>query len=142
MSDHEPDPIAVVRALLDRLAEQDAEAAVELLDVDVEWRNSGLPTLHGRRVADALRGMVRRGVGFEVVMHHVAADGDAVLTDRTDTLIVGGVRSTFTVNGTFVVRHGKVALWDDRFSWLGAGRSTLLGLAGAARAAVAGGRRS
>lgn len=126
--EHPTDPVAVVQQFLGELAAQDVEAAVDLLDVDVEWRNTGFPTLRGSRVAESLRAMVRRGIGFEAVMHHVAADGDVVLTDRTDTIVVGPVRTTIRVFGTFRVRDGKVVLWHDRFSWLGAARATAGGV--------------
>ena len=92
------------------------DEAVELLHPDVEWRNSGWPTIRGRRVAAMLRDMDRRGVGFEVEMHHLAAEGDVVLTDRTDILGLGRWRTSFHVNGTFRVREGRVVLWDDHFS--------------------------
>lgn len=122
-------PEATVRALLDHLAAHDIDAALALLADDVEWRNSGLPTLRGTRVHDTLRDLVGRGVTFEVRFHHLAADGAAVLTDRTDVLGYGGWTTEFGVRGTFEVRDGKVAVWDDSFSWLEAAGSGLAGLA-------------
>jgi limonene-1,2-epoxide hydrolase len=118
----------VVRDLLDHLAAGEVEQAIELLDVDVEWRNTFLPTFRGPQVAKALRDMVARGIGFEVEHHHVAATGDVVLTDRTDVLTYGRWRSEFWVRGTFEVRDGKVVVWDDAFSWVDAVGSGVLGL--------------
>jgi limonene-1,2-epoxide hydrolase len=119
---------SVVRDLLDHLAAGEVEEAIELLDVDVEWRNTFLPTFRGPQVAKALRDMVERGIGFEVIHHHVAATGDVVLTDRTDVLSYGRWRSEFWVRGTFEVRDGKVAVWDDAFSWTDAIGSGVIGL--------------
>lgn len=119
---------SVVRDLLDHLAAGEVEEAIELLDVDVEWRNTLLPTFRGPQVAKALRDMVARGIGFEVEHHHVAATGDVVLTDRTDVLSYGRWRSEFGVRGTFEVRDGKVVVWDDAFSWVDAVGSGVLGL--------------
>jgi len=118
----------VVRELLDHLAAGEVEEAIELLDVDVVWRNTFLPTFRGPQVAKALRDMVARGVEFEVVHRHLAADGDVVLTDRTDVLSYGRWRSEFWVRGTFEVRDGKVVLWDDAFSWVDAIGSGVAGL--------------
>ncbi len=128
------DPAAVVRTCLEALQAADSAAALDLLDPQVEWRNSGLPTLRGRRAQAAFTSLERAGVGFEVVIHHLAVDGDVVLTDRTDVLVVGGVRTEFWVCGTFVVRDGRIVLWDDRFSM----RNVLAGAArGLVRAAPA-----
>jgi limonene-1,2-epoxide hydrolase len=122
-------PEATVRALLGHLADRDVEAAVALLAEDVEWRNSGLPTLRGARVHGAIRDLVRRGVMLEVRLHHVAADGDVVLTDRTDVLGYGGWTTELAVRGRFEVRDGRVAVWDDSFSWWEAAGSSLARLA-------------
>ena len=110
------DPVGVVTEMLDRLAAGRAEEAIELIAPDVEWRNTGLPTIRGERVAWALREMERRGIRFHADMHHIAADGEAVLTDRTDYLGIGRYESSFWVRGTFVVRDGRVVLWDDAFA--------------------------
>jgi limonene-1,2-epoxide hydrolase len=86
------------------------------LSEDVVWRNTGLPTVRGRRVGGMLRDMERRGIGFEARLHHIAADGDIVLTDRTDVLRYKRWESAFWVCGTFEVRDGRIVLWDDHFS--------------------------
>jgi limonene-1,2-epoxide hydrolase len=107
----------VVRDLLSLLADGQSDAAVALLHEDVEWRNSGLPTVRGRsRVGGLLRDMEKRGVGFEVTMKHLAADGDVVLTDRTDVLRYGRFETSFWVCGTFRVSDGLIVLWDDHYS--------------------------
>lgn len=112
-----PEPAQIVRDLLSHLAEGRSDAAVALLDEEVEWRNSGLPTVRGKeRVGGLLRDMVKRGIGFEVTMKHLAADGDVVLTDRTDVLRYGRFETAFWVCGTFRVTDGRVVLWDDHYS--------------------------
>ena len=95
------EPVSVVTTFLDALAAGDSRRALDLLDVDIEWRNTGLPTLRGRRATGALIGMEKRGVGFGYTMHAAAAEGDVVLTDRTDWLTLGRWRSEFWVRGTF-----------------------------------------
>jgi len=109
-------PINVVRDFLEALAEPDTERATSLLSPDIEWLNTGLPTFRGRRVHGMIRDMERRKVGFDVVIHHIAADGDVVLTDRTDVLMKGRVRTEFWVCGTFTVVDGLITRWDDHFS--------------------------
>jgi len=111
------DNVTVVREFLEALAVPDAERAVELLALDVEWRNTGLPTFRGKRVFEMLKDMERRRVGFGVEIHAIAAQGELVLTDRTDYLWKGPIKTGFWVRGTFTVRDGLITIWDDAFSW-------------------------
>lgn len=110
------DNVTVVRDFLEALAVPDTERALSLLDPEIEWRNSGLPTFRGQRVFSMLRDMERRRVGFDVEFHAIAAHGDTVLTDRTDFLWKGPVKTGFWVRGTFTVRDGRITIWDDAFS--------------------------
>ena len=109
-------PVDVVRDFLEALAEPDTARAVSLLDPDVEWRNTGLPTFRCRRVHGMIRDMERRKIGFGVDLHAIAGHGDTVLTDRKDYLWKGPVRTGFWVRGTFTVRNGLITVWDDAFS--------------------------
>jgi len=112
------DPEAVVRRFFDLLNQKDAAAAADLLDDDVKWRNTGMPTVRGaRRVGGLLRSMEPRRVSFSAELHHVAATGPVVLTERTDFLGRGRFVSDFWVCGTFRVEDGRIVLWDDHFSW-------------------------
>ena len=126
----------LVLDFLQRLSGGDVDGACELLASDVEYINVSLPTINGReRVRAALgRMMSRRGAGFEVVVHASAADGDTVLTDRTDILVFGPVRIEFWVYGRFVVRDGQIAVWRDSFDWLNLSVATVRGLVRAALA--------
>ena len=52
-------------------------------------------------------------MGFEVKFHRIAAEGNAVLTERTDAIIVGPLRVQFWVCGVFEVHGGQITLWRD-----------------------------
>ncbi|MGA8254938.1 MAG: limonene-1,2-epoxide hydrolase family protein [Nocardioides sp.] len=124
------DASLVVREFLDALQRADTETALSLLDPEIEWRNSGLPTLRGKRATGAIRDMERRGIGFEVVFHHLAVGDDGVvLTDRTDVLSYRRFRMEFWVCGTFTLRDGLITVWDDHFSMSNFIGASLVGLA-------------
>jgi len=110
------DSADVVRTFLDLLQNGRAAEAVELLAEDVEWRNTGAPTVRGTRVRDILLQLERRAIRFRADLTHVAADGEVVLTDRVDHLAFGRWESSFWVCGTFRVRDGKIVLWDDHYA--------------------------
>lgn len=48
-------------------------------------------------------------------IHRIGADGAAVLTERTDALIIGPLRVQFWVCGVFEVDDGRITLWRDYF---------------------------
>lgn len=113
-----PSDAEVVRSFLLALAEGDATTALGLVTDDLEWRNTGLPALRGKRALDALKGMERFRIGFGVDIHDLTMDGARVLTRRTDHLYLGPVKQSFPVTGWFTLRDDKIAIWDDHFNWL------------------------
>lgn len=131
------DSVRVVANFFAALTDMDVDRAAECLTPDIVWQNTGLPTLRGRaRVVRALRFANRPGCRFDAVMHHVVGDDDTVLTERTDTLSVGPVQSSFWVCGTFELRDGRIAVWRDRFSWPNVAVGTLTATARALRRRV------
>jgi limonene-1,2-epoxide hydrolase len=127
------EPVDVVRRFFELLGAERADEAVELLSSDAVWRNTGLPTIRGRRVGAMLQDMERRRIGFEARIRHIAADGDVVLTERSEVLRYKSWESSFWVCGTLVVRDGRIILWDDHFSLGNLLAASLKGLAGAVR---------
>jgi limonene-1,2-epoxide hydrolase len=128
---HYPDvrePEHVVREFLRLLSLPDTKAAVGLLDPEVVWRNTGLPTIKGRRVGAMLLDAEKRGLTVDITIHHAAAEGGVVLTDRTDVLRKGKWQTSFWVRGTLEVSDGRIILWDDAFSWVDFTRGCLVGL--------------
>lgn len=123
-------PVAVVERFLAALADGDTTAAAALLDRDVVYTNVSVATLRGRRRTTAVLDLLARPwAGFAVAVHHVAADGPVVLTERTDELRVGRVRSRFWVCGRFEVHDGAITVWRDYFDLVDVGRGTVRGLA-------------
>ena len=112
-------PVEVVRAFLAALERLDVDAALALVADDIVYQNVPLPPARGRAEFEKqVRFLERFFTGFEAEVHHVAADGPLVLTERTDALIRGGLRAAFWVDGTFEVVDGRITVWRDRFDWL------------------------
>lgn len=130
-------PVLVVERFLDRLRAMDSDGAAELLAIDVEYENKGLPTMHGReRVRSLFHALNRAGTGFEVYVHLISADGGSVLTERTDVLTWGRLRIQFWVCGRFDVHDGEIIVWRDYFDHLTILAATLRGLLGTVVPAV------
>ncbi|OBG37516.1 limonene-1,2-epoxide hydrolase [Mycobacterium alsense] len=102
-----------VEGFLNALQDQDFDTIDALLDDDLVYENVGLSRIRGgRRTAKMLRSMQGR-IGFEVKIHRIAADGAAVLTERTDALIFRPLRIQFWACGIFEVHGGRITLWRD-----------------------------
>jgi len=122
-------PAEVVRTFLLALQAGDLDSALELLAEDVRYINVSLPTVRGRgRVERLFRSVYARGGRFRVHFHGIAADGDVVLTDRTDEVGIGRFEQRLWVYGRFIVKDGKITVWRDSFDWLDVTRSALRGL--------------
>jgi limonene-1,2-epoxide hydrolase len=126
-------PEEVVRSFLLGLQAGELDQALELLDENITWINVTLPTIHGRRGVERLfrTGMEKLPGGFRVHFHAIAAEGNTVLTDRTDELVFGRVRQRVWVCGRFEVTDGKITLWRDSFDWVDVLIGLVRGLAGA-----------
>ncbi|MGZ3142318.1 limonene-1,2-epoxide hydrolase family protein [Lentzea chajnantorensis] len=136
-------PSDVVLALLRATETLDENAVVRHMGDEVVWRNMPFPPARGKRtVARHLRLMNRAVTGVEVRVHHIAANGGVVLTQRTDVVRRGGFEAAFWVCGTFVVKDGKVVLWRDHYDHAYVAGAFLKGLAklglGALRKALSG----
>ena len=125
------EPAQVVETFLAALAVQDLELAAELVDEHLVYVNVGAPPIRGRRrLVACFEPLRRRGIGFEVYLHAIAANGDTVLTERTDVLTFGPLRFQFWVTGRFDVRDGRITLWRDSFDYLDLARSVGRAVAG------------
>ncbi len=110
--------IETVERFFAALESFDMDRVMELVSPEMLYQNVPLPPARGRAAfAKQMRGFAKLADRFEVRMHHIAANGPIVLTERTDALILRGVRAEFWVCGTFEVRDEKIVLWRDYFDW-------------------------
>ena len=120
-----------VETFLYALQDEDFDTADSAMSDDIVWQNVGWPTMRGR---ERIMKLFRRGggkFGFEVKIHRIAAEGNAVLTERTDALVIGPLRVQFWVCGVFEVHAGRITLWRDYFDVLDVVKATARGLAAA-----------
>ena len=104
-----------VEVFLSALQNQDLDGAGAVLDDNLVYQNVGFPTIRGRSRAIKLFRSMEGRARFEVKIHHIAVNGPAVLTERTDVLAIGPVRLQFWVCGVFEVHDGRITLWRDYF---------------------------
>jgi limonene-1,2-epoxide hydrolase len=117
--DPQTQPVDVVRAFLVALEALDVDGALALVSPDIVYQNVPLPPARGlAEFEKQMRFLERYCTGFEATLHHIAAEGGNVLTERTDALERGSLRAEFWVCGTFEVEDGRIVVWRDRFDWV------------------------
>jgi limonene-1,2-epoxide hydrolase len=121
-----------VETFLYALQDEDFDTAESAVAENLVWQNVGYPTMRGKRRIMKLFRSGQGKLGFEVKIHRIAADGAAVLTERTDALVFGPLRVQFWVCGTFEVHGGQITLWRDYFDTVDFVKGTVRGLVGLA----------
>mgnify|MGYP001105679347 CR=1 FL=1 len=119
-----------VETALYALQDPDLDTVDSAFADEIAWQNVGFPTRRGR---ERIVNLLRRGqgrVGFEVKFHRIAADGNTVLTERTDALAIGPVRLQFWVCGVFEVHNGRITLWRDYFDQFDFAKAIVRGVLG------------
>lgn len=109
-------PIETITAFIDAWDAYDLEKIYSFMADDIVWQDMPLSTVTGidqvRAKMDGFPGV--EACGFDT--HHIAANGNVVLTERTDWFEMKGKKRTIRVMGTFELNEaGKIAKWRDYF---------------------------
>jgi limonene-1,2-epoxide hydrolase len=106
----------VVRDFCAAVSQRDADVLRSFFSDDVVYHNIPMDPAEGIEATMALINMflgICEGLEFEI--HHLASDGAAVLTERTDTFTMSGNKAPLPVMGVFHVHDGKITAWRDYF---------------------------
>ncbi len=94
----------------------DMAGAFGLMADDIVWHNIPMEPAVGIAGCQALMGTFPPIEGTEWITHNIAANGNVVLTERTDKFLIAGTWRAIRVMGTFEVNaEGKIAQWRDYF---------------------------
>lgn len=125
-------PASVVEAFLYAvMRDEDLHVVGALLAEDAVYENVGFSTLRGgHRITSTFRKLASRVpiLKFDVEIHRIATSGTSVLTERTDSVIIGSFRANFWVFGVFNVCDGRITLWRDYFDVMDMVRGIVRGL--------------
>ncbi len=109
-------PTEVVREFCAAFAAKDVDAIAARLADDVVYHNVGMEPAVGKEASLAsITGFLDMSESLVFDIHRLAADGDTVLTERTDTFTINGVKAPIAVMGTFELRDGSIVAWRDYF---------------------------
>ena len=109
-------PEEVVQEFCAAFATKDVDTISSLLADDVVYHNVGMAPAVGKEASIAMiQGFLDMAEKMTFQIHRIAANGDSVLTERTDTFTINGADSPVAVMGTFDLRDGKIVAWRDYF---------------------------
>ncbi len=110
-------PQETVEAFIAAWNRMDMTAAFAMMADDIVWHNVPMEPAKGLAAVQAMMANFPPVEGCNWETHSIAANGNTVLTERTDNFtLVGGKVASLPVMGTFEVNSdGKIAQWRDYF---------------------------
>jgi limonene-1,2-epoxide hydrolase len=108
-------PRQTIEAAFAAFAALDLEAVYALVDDNVVYQNMAQGPVHG------LAGLRELWSGFGAISHlhsevlHMVAEGEIVLAERVEHMVIGGKAITVPMAGAFRVRDGKITEWREYY---------------------------
>ncbi len=111
------DAVAVVRGFAAAWKTGDLDRVLSFLADDAIWENVPIEVIAGKAgIRRKLAAAFAAAKGFEWIIHETAlAPSGAVLTERTDIVVLKAKTVKLRLMGVFRVERGKIALWRDYF---------------------------
>ena len=111
-----PNAEQVVRDFCAAASTRDPQVLRGFFTDDVVYHNIPMEPAEGIEATMAVIDMfVNMCEGLEFEIHHLASDGETVLTERTDRFTIKGRTAPLPVMGAFHVADGKITAWRDYF---------------------------
>ncbi|HEY1653072.1 MAG TPA: limonene-1,2-epoxide hydrolase family protein [Acidimicrobiales bacterium] len=113
-------PLETINAFVDAFAAAwptaDAGSLGDFFTEDSVYRNGPLAPVAGRAaIVETLEAMMSMGGRVSVEMVHVVADGNLVMTERVDFIVVDGRSAALPAFGVFELVGEQIAAWRDYF---------------------------
>ena len=111
-----PSAEQVVRDFCAAASTRDPEVLRAFFSDEIVYHNIPMEPAEGIEATMAVINMfVNMCDALEFEIHHLAADGGTVLTERTDIFSIKGKTAPLPVMGAFQVTDGKITAWRDYF---------------------------
>jgi limonene-1,2-epoxide hydrolase len=111
-----PSAEQVVRDFCAAASTRDPDVLRAFFSDDVVYHNIPMAPAEG---IDATMAVIDMFLGMcdalEFQVHHLASDGETVLTERSDVFTINGKSAPLPVMGAFHVVDGKITAWRDYF---------------------------
>jgi limonene-1,2-epoxide hydrolase len=109
-------PIDLVRNFCTAWGAGDLDALLDYFTDDATYHNMPIDPVTGKEaIRSTIEGFTAGVDKIEFRVHHIVADGNVVMTERTDAFFTPDRTIELPVMGTFEVVDGKIAAWRDYF---------------------------
>lgn len=107
--------IPIVEDFVGAINRDDLEAAFGWMAEDIVYHNMPMPPLQG--IAAVRRFFLETGpmTDNDWRILHIAENGPVVMTERVDTMRLGGRPISLPVMGIFEIEQGRIQAWRDYF---------------------------
>jgi len=110
------DPGTLVTQFCEAWVRMDPDELAEYFTDDGVYHNIPMAPLEGKQaIRDGLAGMKAMISSIRFEVHRQIADGDVVMNERTDHLVMGDKTVALPVMGVFEVSGDKIRAWRDYF---------------------------
>ena len=109
-------PMAVVERFCSAWSQPDTSLLRAFFADDAVYHNMPIdPVVGVDNIMAFIESFVGGAQGIEFKVHHIVAEGEVVMTERTDVFTYPHAVIELPVMGTFEVRNGKIGAWRDYF---------------------------
>lgn len=111
-------PIETVEAFIGAWNRKDTGSVCDAFTDDAVYHNIPMEPVQGKEaICAVIAGFVEGAKAIDWKTHHIAANGNIVLTERTDSFdLVSGKHASVRVMGVFEISDtGKIHNWRDYF---------------------------
>jgi limonene-1,2-epoxide hydrolase len=107
---------AIVEDFIAAWNRMDIPGALAMMADDAVWDNIPMGPAKGMEAIMAVMAQFPPAEGIEFITHHIAANGNIVLTERTDRFLIADKWRSVRVMGVFEINEaGKIQHWRDYF---------------------------
>jgi limonene-1,2-epoxide hydrolase len=108
-------PMECVQGIYDAFHALDLEGVYARLHDDVIYQNMAQEPVVGKQALRAMWSGFDHIDSLDLKIHHMIADGDVVMNERLDHLVLAGRDVFIPMAATFIVRDGKVISWREYY---------------------------
>ena len=110
------DKVDIVTRFCDAFSRRNPDEILEFFTEDAVYHNMPMPPVRGKAAIRTVLDMfLKPSQSVEFIILKIAANDDAVLTERLDKFALGGKTVELPVAGVFELEGGKIAAWRDYF---------------------------
>ena len=108
--------LETVRRFCDAFSRRNPDEILGFFTEDAVYHNMPMPPVQGKAgIKTVLDMFLKPSQSVEFIILKIAANDDAVLTERLDKFALGGKNVELPVAGVFELEGGKIAAWRDYF---------------------------